>query len=185
MINHIENFNYNIYGLYDDGKATLWIEGYLTYNCPDGATNAQDNINNSNEDYATFSEGIPDNDFGFDLIGKTPSNVQIEKSIYNSNNNTYSVKIVKKYTNIQGNRNNTIFDYVLGVKTDIENSGVYLRGLSVKGSIDLSLLGSGKLKFSGWKFYNDFKQQTSLLTFSFNAYPEYGKSFTNLSALSL
>ena len=63
---------------------------------------------------------------------------------------------------------------------DDADSGVYLRGLSVKGSIDLSLLGSGNLKFNGWRFYNDFEKQTSLLTFAFNAYPEYGKSFTDL-----
>jgi len=48
--NHIENFNYNIYGVREDEieevngeikvtkKATLWIEGYFTYNCPDGVT---------------------------------------------------------------------------------------------------------------------------------------------------
>jgi len=52
--------------------------------------------------------------------------------------------------------------------------------LSAKGSIDLSLLGSGQLKFNGWRFYNDFEKQTSLLTFAFNAYPEYGKSFVDL-----
>ena len=178
MMNHIENFNYNIYGLYDNGEATLWIEGYLTYNCPDGVTTT---IGNSNENYATFDEGTPSSNFGFDLIGHSYTNIEIEESVYNPNNNTYTVKIVKKYTHITANvAGTTIFNYVLGVKADIDNSNVYLRGLSVKGSIDLSLLGSGQLKFNGWRFYNDAKNETSLLTFAFNAYPEYGKSFTDL-----
>lgn len=178
IMNHIENFNYNIYGLYNGSSATLWIEGYLTYNCPDGVFTT---IGNSNENYATFDEGTPNNSFGFDLIGRSYDNIEIGESVYNPNNNTYTVKIVKKYTNVTANvPGTTIFNYVLGVKADIETSNVYLRGLSVKGSIDLSLLGSGQLKFNGWRFYNDITEETSLLTFAFNAYPEYGKSFTEL-----
>lgn len=178
MINHIENFNYNVYGTYDNGEATLWIEGFLTYNCPDGSTYVPNSIINSNENYANFDEGLPSSSFGFDLIGKNSVDTQIEKSIYNPNNNTYTVKIVKKYTHITGNIGPDLFEYVIGVKADIDNSGVYLRGLSVKGVIDLSLLGSGILKFNGWKFYN--KDENTKLTFAFNAYPEYGKTFTNL-----
>jgi len=34
--NHVESFNYNIYGTYDgSNSAILYVEGYLTYNCPD------------------------------------------------------------------------------------------------------------------------------------------------------
>jgi len=73
MINHIENFNYNIYGTYDNGEATLWIEGYLTYNCPDGSTFNPNDTVNSNENYATFSEGTPSDSFGFDLYGNNSS----------------------------------------------------------------------------------------------------------------
>lgn len=181
IMNHIENFNYNIYGIYNGSSATLWIEGYLTYNCPDGVFTT---IGNSNENYATFDEGTPNNAFGFDLIGRSYDNIEVGESVYNPNNNTYTVKIVKKYTNVTANvPGTTIFNYVLGVKADIDTSNVYLRGLSVKGSIDLSLLGSGQLKFNGWRFYNnviDKTTGTSLLTFAFNAYPEYGKSFTDL-----
>jgi len=57
---------------------------------------------------------------------------------------------------------------------------LYLKGLSTKGSINLSLLGSGEVSFNGWKFYNNYTDKNTLLTFAFNAYPEYGKSFTNL-----
>ena len=181
-INHIENFNYNIYGIKNnDGTANLWVEGFLTYNCPDGTGIDLSSLdNNSNENYRTFEEGTPDNNFGFDLIGLSPANVQRGRSVYNPNTNTYTVKIVKKYINVAANRDGYMFDYVIGVKVDKDTSGVYLKGLSTKGSINLSLLGSGILKFIGWKFYNNSAESTTALTFTFNAYPEYGKQFYNL-----
>ena len=181
-LNHINNFNYNIYGTCDESKklATLWIEGYLTYNCPDGVTSI---INNSNENYYTFEEGVPGFS-AFDLIGETPkndSNIIQEKSTYNPNNNTYSVKIVKKYENIKPT-SGTLYDYVIGVLADkdLENANIYLRGLSVKGQLDFSLLGTGKVFIDGWRFYNNVAKKSTLLTFSFNAYPKYNEEFRNL-----
>ena len=178
-LNHIENFNYNIYGTYNNNIATLWFEGYLTYNCPDGA---QEHGYNSNESYATFDEGQVSSDFGFDVRSKdsiiSPTTTDVGTSVYNPSTNTYTVKIVKKYTNITGV--DRIFDYVIGVKADIDTDELYLKGLSTKGSINLSLLGSGEVSFNGWKFYNNYTDKNTLLTFAFNAYPEYGKSFTNL-----
>ena len=55
--NHIESFNYNIYGTYDRNnyKAILYVEGFLTYNCPDGANITEPQ--NFNENYGTFDEG--------------------------------------------------------------------------------------------------------------------------------
>ena len=179
-LNHIDNFNYNIYGTYDESnnEATLWIEGYLTYNCPDGAVSF---VNNSNENYSTFEEGIPGFS-AFDLIGKTPvndQNIVQEKSTYNPNNNTYSVKIVKKYEKIKPT-SGTLYDYVIGVLADKDTSNIYLRGLSVKGQLDLALLGTGKVFMDGWRFYNNVSKKSTLLTFSFNAYPKYNEEFRNL-----
>jgi hypothetical protein len=56
---------------------------------------------------------------------------------------------------------------------------VYLKGLSEKGNIDLSLLGSGEVKLTGWRFYNSDAEKTTL-TYSFNAYPKYHERFANL-----
>ena len=180
-LNHIENFNYNIYGIRndDDESATLWIEGYLSYNCPDGFVGT---AGSSNESYNTFSEG-KSTFSGFDLFGSkketTYTPLSRENSIYNPNNNLYTTKIVKKYTNITAN-NGDIYDYVIGVLADKDTPNIYLKGLSVKGQLDLSLLGSGKVFIDGWRFYNNFENKSTTLTFSFNAYPEYGKSFGNL-----
>jgi hypothetical protein len=52
--------------------------------------------------------------------------------------------------------------------------------LSTKGILDLSLIGSGIVKINGWRYYNNVSEKSTILTFSFNAYPEYGKRFGNL-----
>ena len=57
---------------------------------------------------------------------------------------------------------------------------MFIKGLSTKGSLDLSLLGSGQARLTGWRFYNNYNKQSTTLTFSFNAYPEYGKHFGDL-----
>jgi hypothetical protein len=33
---------------------------------------------------------------------------------------------------------------------------------------------------TGWRFYNNRSKESTTLTFSFNAYPEYGKRFGDL-----
>ena len=62
-LNHIVEFDYNIYGILnkDSNTATLWIEGYITYNCPDGYVISRDkktssNLTRGNQDYVTFAE---------------------------------------------------------------------------------------------------------------------------------
>ena len=41
IYNHISRFNYNIYGTKNGSELTLWVEGYITYNCPDNANDIQ------------------------------------------------------------------------------------------------------------------------------------------------
>jgi len=55
-----------------------------------------------------------------------------------------------------------------------------LSGLSSKGSLDLSLLGSGKVELIGWRFINNFNNELGTLTYTFEAYPKYGTRFENL-----
>jgi hypothetical protein len=68
QLNHVESFDYNIFGVRNDnGTANIWIEGYLTYNCPDGCR--QTELVQDDENYMSYGEGIP-NFSGFDLIAK-------------------------------------------------------------------------------------------------------------------
>ena len=181
-LNHIENFNYNIYGLKEsENNYTLWVEGYLTYNCPDGYSESG-TPKNSNEDYYTFEEGKPTFS-GFNFIGESSTEddnwtIIKEESTYNTSTNLYSTKIVKKY-NI--NTSTAQYEYIIGVLADKDNSGTYLKGLSVKGVIDLGLLGSGDIEITGWKFYNNFDKRTTTLTFSISAYPKYGEELQSLT----
>lgn len=188
-LNHPYNFNYSIYGTYDGGEANLKIVGYLTYNCPDNPEPGTI-VDNSNQDYSTFDEGRP-RFTGFELIGQTALNDKKSVSTYNSNNNLYSVKITKEYIGIQANpiygnegldfgQTETTYNYTIGVLADIDTPDVYLRGLSVRGSIDLALLGSGKVFLTGWRFYNDVEAKRTYLFYSFNSYPKEGKHFDNL-----
>ena len=180
ILNHIENFNYNIYGLKENNKTTIWVEGYLTYNCPDGA-----NSSDGNNIYESLDENYPNsNEFnGFDFIVENLNNTVIstkyEKCFYNSATNLYSVKIVKEY---ELNQTTETINYVIGVDSELKNNGqkIYIKGLSAKGTLNLDLLGSGKVFIDGWRFYNNIKNTSTTLTFSFNAYPKYGESFSDL-----
>lgn len=181
IYNHISRFNYNIYGTKNGSELTLWVEGYITYNCPDGVTNPEPA--NNNDTYYTLDEGTP-NFKGFELYSLTNGiNLTIDPeysekgvSVYDENSNTYSVKIVKKYKcdNID---NNTKLDYFIGV---YYNDSVFLKDLSEKGSLNISLLGSGELSVENWRFFNDLDQKKTILTFSLNVYPKYGESFENI-----
>lgn len=180
IYNHISRFNYNIYGIKNGSELTLWVEGYITYNCPDGVANSEPA--NNNDTYYTLDEGTP-NFKGFELYSLTSginfnekTIESIEKSVYDENSNTYSVKIVKKYK-CDNINNNTKLDYFIGV---YYNDSVFLKDLSEKGSLNISLLGSGELSVENWRFFNDLDQKKTILTFSLNAYPKYGESFENI-----
>ena len=152
-LNHVSNFNYNIYGTYNNGSATLWIEGFFTYNCP-----------NSSVDFDFYPS------YSYSTIANN-----VSSSIYDSETDSYSAEIVKKYTGVRGN-DGDLLHYVVAIPAI--SGSPYLRGLTTEGVIDLSLLGSGTVKLSGWRFYND--TQSTLLTFMLDAYPEYGDKFSDL-----
>ena len=179
-LNHIEGFNYTIRGIYsEDDGATLEVSGYITYNCNDGSDNS---IENSNEDYQTFEEGKP-NFNGFDLINPITKDilqgsVKIGESVYNPDTNTYSVKIVKTYTGVRPNiENSNIFNFIIGVNA---GENLYLKQLSTKGSIDFSLLGSGRIYFTEWRFLNNPDENKTTLTYSLEVYPTESTIFKNL-----
>lgn len=302
-LNHIQEFSYNIYGIYDSTNIvlTLYIESYITYNCPDGITKKDPvddpdyytyeegqicpaienyksslSINNkfitSSTNLKTFQNAIKEHSQNF-YVGKTglidgstsgkidsgtikivndnniwklngivasynssnllstsdseislASNDSSSKYIvspvfdlyqiktnnteetltlrkentdftsgntkYDPSTNLYKCKIVKKYVIKEENiPEDKIFNYVLGVRssimdgpTDKSSTDVsYLSGLSTKGNIDISLLGSGKVVLKGWRFYNYYDEEKTVLTYNFDAYPEYGHQFDNLT----
>lgn len=198
-LNHIQDFSYNIYGTYDKEtkEAELWIEGFVTYNCPDGITEVSTDENSTSNDstskvstdddnYYSYLEGTPSKDnfpvFDFYISStessKTPENVEYTQTKYDNATNTYTCKVTKHYKNINPT-NGDILEYVIGVRA-FNNEEIYLSGLSSKGSLDLSLLGSGKVELIGWRFINNFNNELGTLTYTFEAYPKYGTRFENL-----
>ena len=166
----------------ETNSVDLSIQTFITYNCPDGVDSP---ILNGNQDYETFDEGTPKFRI-FDLIDGIQNEVRVptsfinKQSTYNPNNNLYSVKSTKKY-NIEFEDNN--YNYFIGVLADEEQSdAIYLKGLSVEGTIDLSLLGSGQIVGKTWKFYNTVNgNNISInLLIGLDVYAEEGIYYKNL-----
>ena len=179
----------------DEGtrNVNLQIDAFITYNCPDGVDGSS---LDGNQDYETFDEGKPDFRM-FDLIDglneetdkiRKPTSTIIRKSVYNPNNNLYSLKLTKKYNGITSDSSQ--YNYFLGVLADKKQSErgnfnippVYLKGLSVEGTIDLDLLGSGRVTGDAWRFFNkvDGNKINTQLSIGLNAYIEPNTTYTNL-----
>ena len=177
--NHIQDFSYNIYGTYDGSKAELFVEGFITYNCPDGVSLGGD----SDSNYVTYSEGFVNNLFGYDFIIDGDNNYTVAtegnpKCKYDPNTNLYNVKIVKKIGNITPVNNK--IDYTIGVKANNNSSNkCYLEGLSSKGSIDVTKLGSGTIDLIGYRFINNYQNKSGTITYTLDAYPKYNEEFRN------
>lgn len=190
-LNHIEQISYNIYGTFKQttnessttNETTLWIESIITYNCPDGVTDG----GNSDDNYYTYDEGTPKFS-GFDFyvkeivdnkekyVKKEASSTKFSNSFYDLSTNLYTVKVLKTYNLTQGG---IIYYYFCVPGITLNKETYYLKGLSEKGEIDTSLLGSGEVELTGWRFYNSDSKQTTL-TYSFKAYPKYQQSFSDL-----
>ena len=181
-LNHIQDFNYNIYGVKSgDNIANLYIESFITYNCPDWVSG-----NPGGDDiYYTYELGnVTNNINGWFKLRTETNNSWNDGDIINNdiisydvNTNTYFAKVVKKFTNVTAD-NNGLIHYTLGVLAN-SDSTLYLKNLSQEGVIDLSKLGSGDLDLLGWRFHNN--NESTTLTYIFDAYPKYEHSFKNLT----
>ena len=191
VYNHIQNFNYNIYGIKDGNNVTLWFEGVVTYNCPDGKYGSVGIDDKPIEDYLTYDEIEGErfnlnkfNPFAlyFNKTYKNSLQTTYTSSKYDLKTNTYLVTCTKRYE--VENPTNGKINYVIGVRADsscsLFDSKIYIKGLSAKGVIDTSLLGSGTIKVNEWRFYNNVNSKQTTLTFSLDAYPKYKEKFENL-----
>ena len=187
-LNHIQNFNYNIYGsISSQGKIDLTIEGYITYNCPDWIKEPKDIGDDNYKFYETgvIKDGWFDLYCGIDNEHKNKIDQENniyninEETVYDINTNLYTVKVVKTFKNITYNTDTNYLYYTIGI---IPNSkvpeNVYLSNLSEEGVIDVKKLGNGTIDLTGWRFYN--KDNNTVLTYSFDSYPKYGYSFKDL-----
>lgn len=176
-VNHITDFSYNIFGTYDGKDAEIYVEGIITYNCPDGC-NLSGKDTGGDDNYETYNEGlIKTSLFDFIVENNTYNTVnKCTKCKYDSSTNQYKVKQVLKYTC----SNKTSIDYVIGVRVNTDVNNTYLEGLSASGTLDLTKLGSGEIDLKGWRFINNYKNKTGTITYTLDAYPKIGERFKNL-----
>lgn len=198
-------FNYNIYGVKNTDNTEITIEGYFTYNCPDGV---EDSLTPGNENYKTFDTGrVKENtqigedksnhpiysynfcNFKFEPEGiplvegnsnKTNKyeeiSIEFGNSSYDPVSNLYSVKITKHYKVYKTDEILT-YDIKVGALHTLE----YIKSLSIENeTLDLSKLNSGEVELTAWRFFNDFENQNTTLTYSFKAYPKYGEQYRDL-----
>ncbi len=206
-LNHITDFDYNIYGSNDgNDNYTLTIEALVTYNCPDGCP---DKTKQETDDYKYLNLSLLDNDIskffrGFDFFYKNGdnwfkstntsqlklTNTKYSNHNYNEVNNTYTIKVTKEY---KLTTTESMLEYYICVPaftsniqgnleppitgSYIDQENIYIQGLSDSGTIDLNLLGSGLIEIIGWRFYN--KNGITKLTYKLKNYPKYGEEYLN------
>lgn len=156
----------------------------------ESTTNSKSSITSSVFDFYKITTNEDGEKITLMTVGEEKENFSASNTKYDPSTNLYTCKMVKKYEITESDiPEDGIFNYILGVKSDITDNKVstngnnisYLSGLSTKGSIDLNLLGSGTVILKGWRFYNYYNEGKTILTYNFDAYPEYGKQFNNLS----
>ena len=190
--NHVSNFGFRYTGRKNsDGNIELTIEGYFTYNCPDGVITGDLVADSDYYTYALGVENLSTNYLDFDFYNDNGNTVSIKSPIgaseifsshtYDKITNKYKVTLTKKY-DLEYDENNPIFKYIIGVKGGVSenNSNFYIKELSSKGEINLSLLNSGELNFRQYKFYNNATSQDTTMLLNFESYPKAGENFENL-----
>ena len=199
QLNRPVGFSYNIYGyktvttknVTTNGVTTtnevvianLTFDCFITYNCPDGCITGNNDGTDKYETLGISSELSNYSKF-YDIkhnnsIVSNNDNIETKSVIYDGKSNLYTINQRCNIDNIEFNDNQKDYDYKILIKSGLQD--IYLLDLSTKGIIDLSLLGSGSVKLTGWRFYNSFEQQNTILTYTFEAYPRYEKYLTNLT----
>ena len=163
-LNTPQNFDYEIRGeTRSDGSYYVRITGTITYNCP----------NPMFDFYGLNSE-----------CKKEPTPNISEDKI----NNLKTATIVKEYKITSDNLDSKNYEYHIGVRTfndDTDNTNnYYLEKFWNTGTLDLTLFGSGNAQLTGWRFYNNWDEESDdaecYLSCNMVAYPKLDEEISNL-----
>ena len=189
QINTIQDFSYNIKGFWEEGlkgkNVTLTITATIKYNCPDG-------INGSGEGTETYkyldlyTEGDIPNMFMFDVIlssnsdPKESESSEVKFHTYDSNTDLYTLVLERKY--VFENQSDDLLEFVIGVPANVDgvckDEKYYLKNLSEKVTININLLGSGKVQLKGYRFFNH--DDYSTITYTLEYYEREDKPIRNM-----
>lgn len=182
-LNTLNYFDISISGERDNDQCKLFIETAYQYNCPDGKYN-NTQVYGTKGDFDPVSSILgykikftPGNEytFQFKTDGKFDSSELtdiVDNCVnYDSLNNLYKSK---QLDIIEG------IDSSLGIiKYEAIPISIVgeLPGLSRKGQINLSQLGSGYVNLTTWKYYKN--EEYTLLTWGLESYPKSGEILSN------
>lgn len=159
-LNTPQNFDYEIRGERNDDSYYVRITSTITYNCPKPTFDF----------YALNSEQY-----------KTETFNESEDKI----NNLKIATIVKKYKIIpDGKSDLKNYGYYIGVRTFNDDTNYYLEKFWNTGTLDLTLFGSGNAQLTGWRFYNNWDEESDdaecYLSCNMVAYPKLDEEISNL-----
>lgn len=176
-LNTIQSLDFAIYGEKSDSNAELTLDVTYNYNCPDGKYTDSEITNKQILGYE--EDNIYPNVIGsgiFKLNRLSASNT-ITKDVpfnpesllsYSYNNNTYTAQLQQKISDITILGASDIREYEFTPTMQYGDNKVTLDGLKVKGTINLSNLGTGIINLNSWRYYCSTDSIT--LTWGFEMY---------------
>jgi len=149
--------------------------GRLIYNCPDIFKDGD-----GNDIYNTFDDNNLQQDYnnkwGYNLFcrfdnGSSPVSTLTNNNFltkYNEVDDKYYANITKWYKTTTIPSGAEYLNYGIGVPTFLDstiynsdsNKNYYLSNFWSEGSLELELLGSGQVKLTEWRFYNDWDEES-------------------------
>lgn len=176
-LNTIQSLDFAIYGEKSGSNAELTLDVTYNYNCPDGKYTDSEITNKQILGYE--EDNIYSNVIGsgiFKLKRLSTSNI-ITKDVpfnpesllsYSYNNNTYTAQLQQKVSDITILGTSDIREYEFTPTMQYGDTKVTLDGLKVKGTINLSNLGTGIINLNSWRYYCSTDSIT--LTWGFEMY---------------
>lgn len=176
-LNTIQSLDFAIYGEKSGSNAELTLDVTYNYNCPDGKYTDSEITNKQILGYE--EDNIYPNVIGsgiFKLKRLSTSNT-ITKDVpfnpesllsYSYNNNTYTAQLQQKVSGITILGTSDIREYEFTPTMQYGDTKVTLDGLKVKGTINLSNLGTGIINLNSWRYYCSTDSIT--LTWGFEMY---------------
>lgn len=170
-LNTPQNFDYEIRGemrnINDVQHYYARITAIITYNCPDPIFNFYTKgrfYQGDSPFYKVINESI-------DEINNLKTQTIVRECTINPNLNDSSTNLTR-------------YPYYIGVQTFNDDDTYYLEKFWDEGYLDLTLFGSGNIKLTGWRFYNDWDESSNdaecYLSCNVMAYPLLDEEISNL-----
>lgn len=146
----------------NNDEITLNFDTYYHYNCP-------------TEDIAGVDICIDDTDHYYQEFNAQEEDYdEITNSYFVSNKSYLKLPIIKDDTNLYKYKNLDILSYSITPNMSYGS----LDTLTLDGRIDLNRIGTGEIKLSTWKYYNN--SDNVQITWGLDAYPRHGDKITNI-----